>query len=206
MDDRIQDEMRNAAIGRRVPPGRATRIVLKPDGKGLFPETLEPGALVLQIEATTPSGELASWYVDEWWSEVIAHLADRDVAVHFEPSPSSILHPVVMHHVSMLRRVVTHWRVVGYGYRSDVMSDDDVAVLATSGFHELRFLDVRRTNAAHPDRQLFDQPIEDLFARIRRVQQARGATRPILVRVATGAGAKSDVVSPSATTSSYPST
>ncbi|MGB0716792.1 MAG: hypothetical protein ACPGXK_12995 [Phycisphaerae bacterium] len=196
MDEKARQSMRTSTVERRVPPGGTTRVDLSPDCNGLFPETLGEGRLDLNLGVTDGDGELARWYLDEWWTEVLAHLGGRDATVHFLPTPGAMIHPVVIHHITMLRRVVPHWRVMGTAYRNDFMTEDDVRAVSRSLLHELRIVDDRRQVAGVGDRKFFDQSVEELFAQIRREQDAWGVHQTVLVRTATGLGE----VEPSATT------
>lgn len=182
MDEQTRNDMRRSTTGRRQPPPPVTRVVLRPDGNGLFPETLEPGPIDLQIEATITRDETAPWYRDEWWTEVISYLSALDIAVHFMPTPGAIVHPVVLHHVNMIRRVVPLWRVVGHAYRDDLTLDHDIDALANSLFHEIRVIDARRPGAPASDRGVTDIGVDELFGRIRRT--CRLPRHPVLIRLA----------------------
>ncbi len=183
MDEQTRVEVRQAAGRTRRPPGKPTCIRFAAMGKGELPTDAESGSLELMLEVTEPDGQLAVWFDDEWWAEVIARWANLPVTIHITATPSALLHPVTLHHLEMLQRVVPRWRKVGHAYPSEITSTDDVETLAKSLFDEVRFIDAPSPHTPPSDRRLPKPGIEELFGNIRRAQARLDKTRPILVRI-----------------------
>jgi hypothetical protein len=97
------------------------------------------------------------------------------------PSPGALVHPVVLHHLVMAQRVAPNWRLIGYGYCAEMSGDAAIEALATSAYDQVWLVEGSRSAASDrsPPHAL---RIEDMFGRVRRVQQQQGAMRPILVR------------------------
>ena len=182
MDLDGHSDMRRATEGSRQAPSEPTRIVATFDN-GALGENIEPGPIVLTIEATNGDSGLAPWLDDIWWTEVIQRWADCHVTVCIAPTPGALLHPVVLHQVEMLRRVVPDWRIVGHAHVDDVASDHDAIRLATAAYHEVRLLDQPRPGMASSDRCTWKLTLEELFGRVRNEQSRLGVTLPVLVRL-----------------------
>jgi hypothetical protein len=182
MDLDGHSEVRRATEGSRRAPSEPTRIVAAFDN-GALGEDIERGPIVLTIEATSNDSGLAPWLDDIWWTEVIQRWADCQVTVCIAPTPGALLHPVVLHQVEMLRRVVPDWRIIGKAHVDDVASDDDATRLAGSPYHEVRFIDQVHPGAAPSDRCTWKLTLEELFGRIRSEQSRLGVTLPVLVRL-----------------------
>ncbi|MHC4696143.1 MAG: hypothetical protein ACYTFA_05300 [Planctomycetota bacterium] len=180
--------VREATQKMRQPPREPIRITASFDGNGELDEGLLVGPIELTIEATNLDGDLAPWFDDYWWIELIERWGDQPVTLHIAPTPDAVAHPVVLHQMEMVSRVASRWRMVGHGYRGDISTDDAIELLAASPYHEVRFIDQGRPDGPIPARRgRFDLAIEDLFGRIRREQIRIGATRPVLVRLPSGA-------------------
>ncbi len=177
----LSQERADAEAGRRR-PGTAKERTYAAAGDGSHGPEGGAAPSDLYLEATDATGEVALWFDDVWWMEALKRWADQSLVVHVLPSEAALLHPVVLHHVAMLARVAPGWRVVGYGYAGEVGSDAAIEALATSTYHEVRFVDGVRAGGHGPSAPRFALRVEDLFARVRRVQRQVGATRPILVR------------------------
>ncbi len=185
MDLNAQREIRRSVESRRQPPREPARVVTAYDDGGV-PEDVLAGPILLTIEATNSDSELASWLDDIWWTDVIRRWADHAVTVAFAPTPGALLHPVVLHHVEMLRRVLPGWRIVGHVYRDDLTDDEEIERAAKSPYHEIRFFDQSRPGAAQPEQGRPAFALDGLFGRIRREQSRIGVTRPALVRLPPG--------------------
>jgi len=182
MDLDGHSDMRRAAEGSRQAPREPTRIVATFDN-GALSEDIERGPIVLTIEATNSDSALAPWLDDIWWTEVIQRWADCHVTACIAPTPGALLHPVVLHQVEMLRRVLPDWRIVGHAYFDDVASDDDATRLAGSPYHEVRFIDQPRLRTPPSDRCTWKLTLEGLFGRIRNEQSRLGVSLPVFVRL-----------------------
>jgi len=152
-------------------------------GNGELHDDDAPGPIELTIEATNAEGDLAAWFDDFWWTDVIERWGYEPVTIHLAPTPQALLHPVVLHQMEMVRRVAPRWRTVGHVYSHDVTSDDATESIACSPYHEIRFLDKERRGAVESERQGKALPIDELFGRIRREQSRLRTMRPVLVRI-----------------------
>lgn len=221
-------EARKSTQARRRPPGGVHTIHVDLESGGQLPETMDQrfqggcGPWEVHVTATDPEGTLSPWFDEDWWTDLIAQAPEDHVTVRFTPSPRSIatmgclIHPIVLRHVRMLRRVVPRWRLVGCGHADEVRSDEDVRELAGSLYHEVRIQD-RPDRAEFPstglrltglqttglragdDKQEANLPTglncstsprtcEQLFADVRRAQTELGVSTPILIRVPSGDG------------------
>ena len=191
-------EARTAAESRRRGPGGAISIpangrCARLDGSGGSGAERRPGPPAeLWIEPTEADGEIAGWFHDEWWADILGQWGEEPLTVHFEPTPGAIVDPVVLSTAEMIRRVAPRWRVVAHAYADEVCYDEAIEQLARSPFHELRLIDERRPEPADVSADAGERdeapvrsiPIEELMGRIRRVQVGQGRAQPILVRVA----------------------
>lgn len=183
MDLSARIEVRDATQRCRRGPRETPRLTAHFDGSGDLGKDLPTGPLELTIEATGEDMELASWLVDEWWTELIQVLADSQVTVHVAPTPGALLNPVVLYQLEMLRRVSPNWRLVGHAFTDDVATDAAVSDLVRSPYHEVRFADDPRPDAGPVDRRSWKPSIDKLFGQIRQQQTRLGRTTPILVRL-----------------------
>jgi len=141
----------------------------------------------LWLDATDADGEVASWFDDGWWTEVITRWGDAALTIHISPTPAALLHPVVLYGVEMVRRVAARWRIVGHAFAEEVCLDSTVEAIARSPYHEVRFIDTPRPDTPPAARIDPPFPVEELMSRVRREQMAARRTWPILVRVASDA-------------------
>ena len=132
---------------------------------------------------------LSEWFDDVWWTDVVQRWGDNAVTIHIAPTPIAVLHPVVLHHVEMIRRVSPRWRIVGYAYSNDIFIEEDIEILNSSLFHEVRFIDEPRPSIGTADR-IEPIPLEKLFARIREGQARKRTSAPVLIRLPSGSGPK----------------
>jgi len=149
-------------------------------GTGILPQSGTPTTLTICV--TDEAGELAPWFDDYWWTDVLQRWMDFAVTVAIAPTPSAILHPVVLYHMEMIRRIVPQWRIVGRAFAHEFSTDEGIAQLAASPYHEVHVLDgaARTEDADH-------RPLEEIFAEVRRMQQKLGTRHPILVRLPSNA-------------------
>ena len=179
---KLHTEVRKATQRLRRPPTEPHHIRVSFEGGGELGDDIVPAPVELIIEATNAAGELAGWFSDYWWTEVIQRWGEEPVTVHIAPTPSALLHPVMLNKLEMLRRVASRWRVVGHTYASEVATDDAIESLATSPYDEVRFIDQPRPGVL-PDRRRWELPLGELFGCIRRAQERAGTVRPILTRL-----------------------
>jgi len=179
----IDNERRRVVATTRKPPNTPRQLAFAALGDGkLGDEEPSPPAEVL-IEPTEPTGEVAYWLDDIWWLELLQRWAERSLTVHVLPSPAALLHPVVLHHLGMLKRVAPRWRLIGHGRCADFNGNGDIETLATSAYDEVRILAESGTGDSTGSKHAVR--IEDLFRQVLQVQRAAGVLRPILVRATT---------------------
>ena len=187
MDDKSRLEARQATERLRRPPSEPRRIQLSFDSGGKLGEQIVPAPAELALEATNAEGELAAWFHDGWWTEVIERWGDDPVTIHISPTASALLHMVVLHQLEMIRRVAPTWRIVGHAYRDDLSDEDAIDRLACSPYDEIRVIDQTRHSRAPSGQSSLGTALNEIFGRIRREQTRAGTTRPILVRLPAGA-------------------
>ncbi len=178
----LSDHRESAQRTRKAPREPVRVVATFCDGGSLKVEASSAPVEVV-VEATDAAGELAEWLDDHWWTRWITPLGENAVTVRLAPTPGALLHPVVLHHMEMLRRVVPGWRIVGHAHLEDVFTDDDIGALAQSGYHEIRFIDGPRRKVPSSDRGPWRRPFEELFGHIRQVQADAGVATPILIRL-----------------------
>ena len=183
MDEKTRMEVRQAAQTLRRAPGEPRRIQIRFNSEGRLDGGDVAAPFELTLEATNADGELATWFEDSWWTDVIERWGDDSITVHIAPSPAALLHMVVVHQLEMIRRVAPTWRIVGHVYRDDLVDDDAIERLVLSPYDEVRVLDKTRHNPAPSDRCSMDTPLNEIFGRLRREQARVGTARPILVRL-----------------------
>lgn len=198
MDIDERSHIRSNVQSSRREPGEPASLYIRYDSHGELSKNIPHGSIELTVEPTDPEGMLCEWFDDDWWMDVVQRWVDDQVTVYIAPTPIAILHPVVLHHVEMLRRVCTRWRVVGYAYTNDICTNEDIEAFVASHFHEVRFIDETRSDMAISDR-MEPLPLEKLFASIRQLQASKGATLPVLVRMPAGTGPKISMPDPKIT-------
>ncbi|HRX86197.1 MAG TPA: hypothetical protein P5572_14350 [Phycisphaerae bacterium] len=165
---------------KRRKPGAGAQLHVTADTSEPLPADAETPPSELLLEATDAAGEPAAWLDDFFWMSALQAWSNAPLTVRFLPTPHSLLHPVVLHHVSMLRRVAPQWRVVGHCHVNDLAEDGAINAAAQSPYHELHIAEGAREGEPRPAHPL---RIEDALARIRRIQVANGRTMPIIVCV-----------------------
>jgi hypothetical protein len=177
----------------RQPPRPPLEITARFDSDGVLGPDLSTSISTLIIEATGPTGEPAAWLDDGWWTDVMQVWGEEAMTIHLAPTPGALLHPVLLHQVDMVHRVVPWWRVLGFAYQDDVRTDEHIAALVRSTYDEVRFFDtLRPASAPQGDSPLEGaarshstrvRPLAELFGAIRFEQARLGCTRLILVRL-----------------------
>lgn len=177
------NQIRRETARRRQPPGRPVVLTASFES-GCNPADSEHCAPTeLTLEATNAEGDAADWFNDAWWGSAIRHWGNSAVTLHIAPTTNALLHPIVLHHLEMVSRVLPKWRIVGHAYRDDVTTDEAIDLLGQSAYHEVRFFDQPRRSKSPSDRIDMGAPLEQLFARIRREQSRINVNRPVLVRL-----------------------
>lgn len=183
MDEQTRIEVRQATERLRRPPGQTLSLRVHFDGDGKLDVKSGASPAEVTLEVTNAEGELAPWFNDFWWTEIIQRWGDEPLTIHIAPTPAALMHVVVLYQLEMVRRVAPTWRLVGHGFRDDLALDDAMAQAACAPFDEIRIIDATRRATTPADRCTFDAPIGEIFANIRREQNRIGAARPILVRL-----------------------
>lgn len=173
---------RQITLGIRQAPRPAVEIRMRFAGQGKLDESVPQGPLCLSIETTDEAGDLAAWYDNEWWSDVIGLWGDHPVKVQIDATPGAVLHPVVTHSMMMLRRVMPSWRLSAIVPPHCLHQDGALEELALSPYHEIRFITTRASvsSAEDPSDGL---TLEEIFKQIRQIQNRENRTTPILVRL-----------------------
>lgn len=172
----------NFQMDRRPPEGVRREVVTFDHGDTSQFENL-PGPADLVLETTNDGGDLAAWFVDEWWLHLIERLAEQPVTIVIAPTPVSLLHSSVLHQMEMLHRVSPNWRLMAYAFPTDVRSLDDIELIARSPYHEVRLIDDLRPGAEHSERMTTGLPLDELIGSIRRAQADVNLNLPVLVRL-----------------------
>ncbi len=180
-------DLRNATQRHRRPPGSPVKRTVRFGGNGELGDEKLTAPFELILEVTGAEGELADWFGDEWWMALIERWGDDPITVQIAATHAALLHPVVLHELEMVFRVAPRWRMVGNVYPGDLLTSEDVELVARSPYHEVRFVDPAPPAGSQVDRTRHALPVEELFGRIRREQSRIGAARPILVRLPAGA-------------------
>lgn len=178
-----QPQERDAVERQRRAPVSTTHLVATFASGGRLLEQLPSGPVQIVIEATDAEGNLAPWFHDDWFAELIHRFGDEFVTLRIAPTPEALLHPCVCHEVEMVRRVLPHWRVVATGYLSDVQTAEDIRTVAASPFHEVRFFDQVRSGTYLHHRMGLSMSVDELIGRIRRHQSSVTGRTPVLVRL-----------------------
>jgi len=181
MNARKRQQQRCSTGQRRRKPGQGRIIHIPSDGKFQAPAESDPPPAHLTLDATDSAGHCADWLNDYLWVDLLRCWSDHALLIRYSPTPESLLNPVVVHQVAMLRRVAPAWRIVGGCYLSDLIPEGRLAQAAIAPYHEIHILDGKREEVTQT-RML--PAIADVMARMREVQAAHQMTTPIIVRTA----------------------
>ncbi len=180
--DAAQLRARTQESRRRPQLVSEVRVLL--EGMGEIEETKATGPVHLNLEATDQHGDVAAWFDDFWWTELMQRWSDRMVTIQIAATPHAVLHPVITYHMDMLNRVMPRWRTIAFTYASDFADAESVNAIARSPFHEVRFIDGPRPESKNLGQRISgDVRLDALFGDIRREQYRIGASRPILTRL-----------------------
>lgn len=174
-------EQRQAVAGLRQGPRRARTIRIAALGDGSLPPNDDVKPTDVYIEATDPDGEISVWFDDWWWMECLSRWKDDVVTMHILPTPAALLHPVILHHVEMARRVAPQWRVVGHCWLEELDPDSASEAIARSPYHEIRVIEAPVPDPARKNPRRI-AALQDLIRPVRQLQRESGRTLPILVR------------------------
>ena len=169
----------------RLPPAEPIHIDIGFDADPSLPEPTERNARCIRniaIEATNSDGSLAVWFDDLWWAAAVDCWGNEDATISLAATPDALLHPVVLHEISMIARAAPKWRTIAYAYADDIRTEDNILALARSAYNEVRFHDSLRPGDAVTNRGA-SWSLGELFGQVQRRQRDIGANRPILVRL-----------------------
>jgi len=178
-----QTEWRHATAARRRGPMLPARLTFPFSSPGIWPASIESEAVELVIEATDAEGHLADWLDGDWWMDAVERFTHCDTTVRILPTRGALLHPVLLHHVQMLRSTVPRWRLIGETDRHGITSEEDLRACAASGYHEIRFHERVESASVCSARTSSAPDIAALIGRIRRYQSDANLTTPVLVRL-----------------------
>ena len=179
------DQRKAASRKRQRPrPQHQEQLRYVVPGDGAHPPNSTPNPTDLLIEATSADGEMVPWFDDCWWMECLARWKDSTLTVHILPSPAALFHPVVFHHVEMMRRLVPTWRIVGYGWLEEMDLDAAPEAIARSPYQEVRIIDSPMPDSVGSKNPRHAARLEDLIGAVRRAQRELGRTMPVLTRCA----------------------
>lgn len=173
-------------MAKRHRPGELPAVFFSADSDGKPPAAWPEGPFEIAIESTQADGEFSEWLTDDWWAELLAAHAERDLSVRVAPTPGATLHPTMLLQCEMLRRVVPRWRLIGETESGDWGVADPVPLIASSPYHEVRLLPARTRTS---DRG--DIPPERLAALVLQEQRRLRRRTPVVVVVAPGQDAPS---------------
>lgn len=177
MDAILRTQDRKQAQSRRRPPQHARRAFLPWEGDGDLTQ-LDPSSPVeLIIEATDSNGELAVWLTDAWWIDAVQLWKDRAATMHLLATPRSTLNPVILHQLSMLRRVVPQWRLVAEQYLADVQETQQLEFVALSPYDEVRLIEGHRPGSPIGATRM---RLDEFCTRLGEIQAKHRITRPVI--------------------------
>ncbi len=179
MDAIMRSEHRRQTQARRRPPQQPQRVFFPCAGAGERTHVDASRPIELIIAATDSNGEPAVWLTDAWWIEAVQLWKDQPVTVHLLATPGSLLNPVTLHQLNMLKRVVPQWKVVAEGYVGDIGGSERLEYLALSPYDDVRLIDGHRPGSpigSHPGAP----GLAEVCARIREIQDKHQITRPIM--------------------------
>jgi hypothetical protein len=173
----MQNKERWRAMQRRRRPAAARILSLRFEARPpLIPEGIDAPS-ELHLEPTGPDGETALWLDDFFWLELIQRWPQKPLTIHYLPTPHGLLHPVVLHQLTMLRRVTPEWRLIGHCYRSDLAGESQQAQAALSLYHEIHIRNEARVGSSTAGLL----SMEALLAKLSQLQAANRRTAPIIV-------------------------
>jgi hypothetical protein len=142
----------------------------------LVPDDIDPPT-EMHLEPTSAEGETALWLDDFFWLDLIRRWPQRQLTIQYKPTCRGLLHPVVLHQLTMLRRVAPEWRLVGHCFVSDLADDTLISQAALSLYHEIYIRDCDRpgvtVDASAPS-------LEVILTRAAKVQAAARRTSPVI--------------------------
>jgi len=175
-------ERRKAAAARRRKPRRPQVREFAATGDGDHGPDTVPYPTELRLETTYDDGRIATWFDDTWWLETLRRWKDRSLTIHVLPTPEALLHPIVLHQLEMIRRMLTPWRVIGHCYLPEIAQPILMPRLAINQYDEVRIIDAQRPETEERDVRPARMTLDEVFERVRVIQIEQQADRPLLTR------------------------
>jgi hypothetical protein len=177
MNSRIRDCEREMTAQRRRRPGTGRAIFIPFNGLDDFTADPSDPPAEIALEATGQHGETAIWLDDFFWLSLLKPWSQFPVTIRFHATPDSLLHPVILHQLNMLRRVAPAWRIVGECTADYLADPDRLHTAALSAYHELHVVD--DPQGASPT-SVTSSELDNMLAQMRQIQGANQRTTPIV--------------------------
>ena len=175
-------ERRKAAAARRQKPVRMQIREFTATGDGGHGHDGLPFPTELRLETTEVDGRIATWFDDTWWLETLRRWKDRPLTIHILPTPDALLHPIVLHELEMVRRLLTPWRVIGHCYLSEIAQPVLMPRVAVNQYDEVRIIDADRPESDDYNVRPARMTLDEVLDRVRVIQIEQQAHRPLLTR------------------------
>ncbi len=175
-------DRRKLAAARRYRPSGAEVIVFPADGEGDHGPEIMPRPTDLQLEVTYATGDLVTWFCDDWWLESLRRWKDYPLTIHIQRTPEALLHETVLYELEMVRRLAVPWRLIGHCYLSDVGHPLLLPRVATSQYDEIRIIDANRPATDEFAVHAAKLSLSEVFARLRDIQATEQVSRPLFTR------------------------
>lgn len=175
-------ERRKAAAARRRKPVRKQIREFAATSDGEHGREEVPYPTELRLETTYVDGRIATWFDDAWWLETLRRWKDRSLTIHILPTPDALLHPIVLHELEMVHRMLTSWRVIGHCYLPDIAQPILMPRLAVNQYDEIRIIDTERPESQDQDIRPARMTLDEVFERVRVIQIEQQTHRPLLTR------------------------
>lgn len=182
MDVITAEKDRQVATARRRPPSGTKTIHIKADSDGDITDELGLYPTDIKLEATLEDGQIAQWFSDDWWIDMLQRFKDRSLSLHIMPTTDGLLHPIVLHELEMVRRLQTPWRLIGHCYLGDVGHSMLVSKVSLSPYDEIRVIPADRPESDRTVKREAQLTFEELAEQVRTVQIAEKTVYPLLTR------------------------
>ena len=182
MDVITSEQNRMVATARRRAPGGIKTVHIKADSDGTLGDELGLFPTDIRIEATYDDGQIATWFSDDWWIELLQRYKDRPLTLHMMPTAEALLHPIVLHELEMVRRLQTPWRLIGHCYLSDIGHPMLISKIVASPYDEIRVVTENRPNNGKAVLRTSQLSLAELLERVKSQQMAEQSVYPLLTR------------------------
>ena len=173
-------ERRKVATARRRRMSGVRVLELPAVGDGSHGGEVGPYPEELKLECTHENGQLCEWFDDHWWLEALKRWKDVSLAIHIQPTPDALLHPVVSHELEMIKRMRCPWRLIGHCYLSDVAHPLLIQRVAVNHYDEIRIVDRNREASSAYEAKLAPLTLNEVFEQVRQIQSVEKVSAPLL--------------------------